>query len=92
MPAFTSLNVTVLDVNDNAPDFQYDSIPFNGFRIAENRPAHTPVFKASAKDKDIGENAKVSKLVYTVIIFQQAAFLCKAQNNEHFWLLDNSLY
>ena len=64
MEAFTSLNVTVLDVNDNAPDFQFDSYPSDGFLFAENQPAHTPVFKANAIDKDIGENGKVHSFFY----------------------------
>ena len=59
MEAFTSLNVTVLDVNDNAPDFNYDLIQFYDIHIKENQAAHTTVFKANAKDKDIGENGRV---------------------------------
>ncbi|XP_066927474.1 protein dachsous-like [Clytia hemisphaerica] len=60
MEAFTSLNVTVLDVNDNEPSFNYDLIRFNVIKIKENMPPHSVVFRAGATDKDIGENGRVS--------------------------------
>ena len=59
METFASLNVTVMDVNDNAPDFSYNLDPFSEIRIKENMPPHTKVFKATAHDKDKGDNGKV---------------------------------
>ena len=57
METFASLNVTVLDKNDNAPDFLYN--PYIDIHIKENMPPHTKVFKATAHDKDKGNNGKV---------------------------------
>ena len=68
MEAFTSLNVTVLDVNDNEPGFNYDLIRFNDIKIKENMPPHSVVFRAGAMDKDIGENGRVRLLSNNLIM------------------------
>lgn len=60
METYASLNVTVLDMNDNEPDFTYSLDPFSDIRIKENMPPHTKVFKATAEDEDKGENGRVS--------------------------------
>lgn len=56
----TRLNVTVLDVNDNTPQFSLDIENLNPIEISENEKADTIVFKAEAKDADSGKNGRVS--------------------------------
>ena len=56
----TTINVTVLDVNDNFPIFdkyQYET------NVSESRSDvifETPILSLSASDKDIGENSRIS--------------------------------
>lgn len=58
------VEVTVLDVNDNAPQFENETIYR---RILENKPVRSPVLPAIvATDADLGDNAKVA----TAVIYQ----------------------
>ena len=57
---FTSLNLTVLDVNDNAPRFVYDISKVTEIEVKENAKVGSIVLKANATDKDEGSNGRVS--------------------------------
>lgn len=57
--SLTSLNVTVLDVNDNSPNFDIALIT-EEIKVPENAAPNTLVFKANAVDLDEGENGRVS--------------------------------
>ncbi len=54
------LTITVLDVNDNAPKFEKNLI---NFRIMENTPNGTVIYRFNATDADEGANALVSYLI-----------------------------
>ncbi|XP_065883105.1 protocadherin Fat 4-like [Dysidea avara] len=49
----STLNITVLDENDNTPQFE----PVNTLQIDEEQPAGTPVGQVTANDADSGANA-----------------------------------
>ena len=51
-----TVNIEILDVNDNTPTF--DSSNFM-FRIYENQPIGTAIGNVSASDLDYGTNAEV---------------------------------
>ena len=51
-----AVNVTVTDVNDNAPVFGQESYTAD---VAENQPANFEVFSVSAEDFDLGVNAEL---------------------------------
>ena len=59
MQDFTSLNITILDVNDNTPEFDI-GILTQEITVAEDAAPGTRVFKVNAADKDEGINARVS--------------------------------
>lgn len=59
--ASASVLVTVLDDNDNDPQFEKD---FYGFELLENLPSGTLVGSVSATDPDLGKN---SLLRYAVV-------------------------
>uniref|UniRef100_A0A1A9W0E4 Cadherin-related tumor suppressor n=1 Tax=Glossina brevipalpis TaxID=37001 RepID=A0A1A9W0E4_9MUSC len=50
------LTVILTDINDNPPLF--NQTQYHAF-IPENRPPHTPIFKASATDRDSPKNAMI---------------------------------
>ena len=50
------LSITVIDVNDNKPQFNWSSLQGS---ILENSPASTSVMQVVAKDPDIGRNARL---------------------------------
>ncbi len=54
------VNITVTDVNDNAPQFMNE--PYSA-EVFENQPAETKVLQVSALDLDTGSNTQV---VYTI--------------------------
>lgn len=58
-----TVNIEILDVNDNTP--QFDS-PAYQFEIFENRPVGTAVGNVSATDRDEGTNAQVQKLTHCI--------------------------
>ena len=51
-----TVNVEILDVNDNTPTFDSDNF---SFMIYENQPIETAVGNVSASDRDSGTNAEV---------------------------------
>lgn len=53
------INITVTDINDNAPEFLQSSYNES---VQENVPLRVPILKVEAKDKDIGKNAEISYL------------------------------
>lgn len=53
----TTININVLDVNDNPPAFSANSFRFN---LQENEPSGTFVGMVAATDRDSGINAEVS--------------------------------
>ena len=53
----TSITITLLDINDNSPDFA-DNAYENS--LLENLPAGQIVFQVSATDSDLGSNAEIS--------------------------------
>lgn len=56
------MRVTILDVNDNAPQFENTTIVR---RIYENKPERSAVEPAiRATDADLGDNAKVKASCY----------------------------
>ncbi|KAH3842809.1 hypothetical protein DPMN_116313 [Dreissena polymorpha] len=59
IPLFThaSLNVTILDVNDNAPRFSVKNISVD---VLENVNVGAVLVKVSASDRDIGRNSFIS--------------------------------
>uniref|UniRef100_A0A9J2Q753 Cadherin domain-containing protein n=1 Tax=Ascaris lumbricoides TaxID=6252 RepID=A0A9J2Q753_ASCLU len=63
---FALVGITVLDENDNIPQFVFDnelSLPIYFAAIALNAPAFTHVVKVKAEDADIGNN---SEIVYSL--------------------------
>uniref|UniRef100_A0A914HXA3 Uncharacterized protein n=1 Tax=Globodera rostochiensis TaxID=31243 RepID=A0A914HXA3_GLORO len=57
----TLVEVTVEDVNDNAPNFEF---PSYDFYVPENSPAGTLVGELSADDPDLGENARIEFRIF----------------------------
>ena len=60
---YTTVNVTVLDVNDDSPQFTLlddSSAILIRLSISEQAPGLMFVYKLSAWDKDQGDNAKIS--------------------------------
>ncbi len=53
----TSITITLLDINDNSPDFADDTYENS---LLENLPAWQTVFQVSATDSDLGSNAQIS--------------------------------
>ncbi|XP_072154327.1 cadherin-87A isoform X2 [Bemisia tabaci] len=53
----TTVNITVLDVNNNAPEFEYDNITIN---VKEDTPVGASLMTVSAYDADTGINAVVN--------------------------------
>lgn len=56
------LTITVLDVNDNAPIFESESIPVN-YTFDENQPVNEPLITVLARDRDSGGNGNVTYLL-----------------------------
>ena len=52
----STLNITVLDENDNTPQFE----PVNTLQIDEEQPTDTPVGQVTASDADSGANSDLS--------------------------------
>lgn len=57
---FASLNVTILDINDNTPQFNVEVPNIYDLEVPENQPSGTIVFKAQAIDPDEGPNGRVN--------------------------------
>ena len=57
-----TINTTIhiLDVNDNAPIFDFPSDTNNTIQIATDVPIGTPIIKIKARDLDLGNNATLS--------------------------------
>lgn len=53
----TTVSITVLDLNDNAPKFPK---PLNNASVAENSPSGTLVTRVTATDKDHDANARMT--------------------------------
>ncbi|KAH9514839.1 Protocadherin-11 Y-linked [Bulinus truncatus] len=51
------INITVTDINDNAPEFLQSSYNES---VLENTPPNFSIMKVSATDKDIGSNADIT--------------------------------
>ncbi|XP_038547944.1 protocadherin gamma-A4-like [Micropterus salmoides] len=51
-----TLNIQILDVNDNSPQFSQNPLQFY---LSENNVAGTSLFCVSATDKDVNENAAI---------------------------------
>ncbi len=56
-----TVNIEVLDVNDNTPMFDSDNFQF---MIYENQPTGTVIGNVSASDRDSGTNAKVCYMLF----------------------------
>ncbi|XP_045897963.1 protocadherin alpha-3-like, partial [Micropterus dolomieu] len=52
-----TLNIQILDVNDNSPQFSQNPLQFY---LSENNVAGASIFSVSATDKDVNENAAIS--------------------------------
>lgn len=52
LTAYTSVNIYVVDVNDNAPKFNQTLYTAT---VSENFPVNTSIITVQATDKDIGE-------------------------------------
>ncbi|XP_038547943.1 protocadherin alpha-3-like [Micropterus salmoides] len=52
-----TLNIQILDVNDNSPQFSQNPLQFY---LSENNVAGASIFSVSATDKDVNENAVIS--------------------------------
>ncbi len=63
--ATATVIVTVLDTNDNRP--QFDQPPGYSFSLPENLPAGTSVGRVMATDNDEGDNAKVRNFVISTL-------------------------
>ncbi|XP_077433296.1 protocadherin alpha-12-like isoform X26 [Vanacampus margaritifer] len=57
LSAVKSLNIQISDVNDNSPHFEQNPLEFY---LPENNVAGNSIFRVSATDKDINENAAIS--------------------------------
>lgn len=67
LPSLTgtaTVNIEILDVNDNAPTFDLDDFQFV---IDENQPVGTDIGNISASDHDSGTNAEVCCNVMSTI-------------------------
>ena len=60
LSSFTSVNVTVTDINDHAPRF---SSAFHAASLPEGSPLHTPVTKVECSDEDI-----TAEILYSLAI------------------------
>ena len=54
--AQTELEISIADANDNPPRFEEESVEIE---ILEGKPVGSLIFKATAFDADIGENAEI---------------------------------
>ncbi|XP_044218798.1 protocadherin alpha-8-like [Thunnus albacares] len=57
LSTFKTLNIQILDVNDNRPHFEKKSLEFY---LSENNIAGTSIFSVSATDNDMNDNAAIS--------------------------------
>ncbi|XP_075902935.1 protocadherin alpha-8-like isoform X15 [Nelusetta ayraudi] len=57
LSTFKTLNVQILDVNDNSPKFIQNTF---SFYLQENNVAGKPILSVSATDNDVNENAAIS--------------------------------
>lgn len=60
MKSYVNTTVHVLDVNDNAPVFDFPSDTNNTIQIATDVPIGTPIIRVKARDPDLGSNATLS--------------------------------
>ncbi|KAF7235474.1 Protocadherin gamma-A10 [Varanus komodoensis] len=60
-----SISLQVSDVNDNAPAFERTSY---SIYVSENNPSGTSVFRISASDPDVGQNARITYSILTSTI------------------------
>ena len=58
LKGYTSVTITLEDVNDNTPDLAIPNI--EDLKVLENSKGGTLVFKATAEDRDLGLNGWVS--------------------------------
>lgn len=58
-----TVNIEILDVNDNTPTFDLNNFQF---MIYENQPIGTAIGNVSASDRDSGTNAEVCCRFYYV--------------------------
>lgn len=64
LPSLSStaeLLIHIIDVNDNPPKFEFDTL---NFYLAENQPYGTLIANITAQDADIGTNAEI---IYTLL-------------------------
>ncbi|EOB01118.1 Cadherin EGF LAG seven-pass G-type receptor 2, partial [Anas platyrhynchos] len=62
MASSASVSVTILDVNDNSPEFTQRDSHYT-VNVNEDRPVGTTVVVISATDEDTGENARITYLM-----------------------------
>ena len=55
-----NVTINILDVNDNAPVFDFPSDTNNTIQIATDVPIGTPIIKVKARDPDLGNNGSLS--------------------------------
>ena len=60
MKSRTNVTVNILDVNDNAPVFDFPSDTNNTIQIATDVPIGTPIINVKARDPDLGNNGSLS--------------------------------
>ena len=61
-----TVNIEVLDVNDNSPTFDPNNYQF---MIYENQPIRTPIGNVSASDRDSGSNAEVCYIAIPFTVY-----------------------
>ena len=61
-----TVNIEVLDINDNTPRFNSNNFQF---MIYENQPIGTPIGNVSASDRDSGSNAEVCYIAITFTMY-----------------------
>ncbi|XP_029021015.1 protocadherin gamma-C5-like [Betta splendens] len=83
MEGHCTVNVDVLDVNDNAPDIILTSQPKP---VREDSPNGTVVALLSAKDLDSGDNGKV-----TLLLPKKSQFALKPSFSHNYALVTNSV-
>uniref|UniRef100_A0A8D2JEU7 Cadherin domain-containing protein n=1 Tax=Varanus komodoensis TaxID=61221 RepID=A0A8D2JEU7_VARKO len=65
LSTYKSILLQVSDVNDNAPAFER---PSYSIYVPENNPSGTSVFRVSASDPDMGQNARITYSILTSTI------------------------
>ena len=79
--------VTINDVNDNAPVFDYSNTSYSTYFL-QSSPRNTKILRVFATDDDVGVNAEIT---YSLVSTNPSCNLCFSINSSSGWILSGNI-